>query len=314
MTDLPLHVAALYRFARFADPHGLRVPLLAACRAAGVKGTLLLAAEGINGTIAGGQEGIASVIDTIRTLPGCAELDVKYSHAAAMPFLRLKVRVKAEIVTMGLGDLDPAHNAGTYVAPADWNALITDPGTIVIDTRNAYEVAIGSFTGAINPATESFGDFPDWFRAHRAELMEQGKKTKVAMFCTGGIRCEKSTAFLKSEGLDAVYHLQGGILRYLETVPPEQSLWQGECFVFDARVAVGQGLALGTHTLCHGCRLPVSPADQQSPDYVPGVSCPACIGVRSETQRVAAAERQRQIELAAKRGEAHIGERPNDAD
>ncbi len=305
-------VAALYRFARFDDPAALRAPLFAACRAAGVKGTLLLAKEGINGTIAGSAHAIASIIETIRALPGCADLDVKYAQAAAMPFLRLKVRIKAEIVTMGLGDLDPAHNAGTYVAAADWNALIADPDTIVIDTRNDYEVGVGTFKGAINPATTSFGDFPDWFRAHRADLLGKAKKPKIAMFCTGGIRCEKSTAFLKSEGLDDVYHLSGGILRYLETVPPEQSLWQGECFVFDARVAVGHGLAPGSHTLCHGCRLPVSAADQASPDYVPGISCPACTHVRTPAQRAAATQRQYQMELATKRGTVHIGAGPDD--
>ena len=250
---MSLTVAALYRFARFADPATLRAPLLEVCETAGVKGTLILAREGINGTIAGSAEGIARVLEHIRALPGCADLDVKFSSAETMPFGRLKVRVKREIVTMGQPDIDPLASVGTYVAPHDWNALISDPETIVIDTRNDYEVAIGTFTGAINPATRSFREFPAWFRRERERLLGAGKAPKVAMFCTGGIRCEKSTAFLKAEGVEEVYHLKGGILRYLENVPTEQSLWQGECFVFDERVALGHGLTEGEHTLCKSC-------------------------------------------------------------
>jgi UPF0176 protein len=251
-----LTVAALYRFARFADPAALKGPLLALCEAQRVRGTLLLACEGINGTIAGSAEGTAQVLAHIRALPGCADLDVKYSSAEVMPFGRMKVRVKREIVTMGLScggepDIDPLANAGTYVAPHDWNALISDPDVLVIDTRNAYEVAIGTFPQAINPETRSFSEFPAWFRREREQLLAQPRK--VAMFCTGGIRCEKSTAFLKAEGVAEVYHLQGGILRYLEVVPPAESLWQGECFVFDERVALGHGLTEGEHTLCRAC-------------------------------------------------------------
>ncbi|WP_082698071.1 rhodanese-related sulfurtransferase [Novosphingobium fuchskuhlense] len=250
---MALTVAALYRFARFAEPAALRAPLLALCEAQGIKGTLLLAREGVNGTIAGSAEGIAAVLTHIRALPGCADLDVKYSSAAAMPFGRMKVRIKREIVTMGEPDIDPLASVGTYVAPHDWNALISDPETIVIDTRNDYEVAIGTFANAINPQTRSFREFPAWFRAERERLMGSGKAPKVAMFCTGGIRCEKSTAFLKAEGVEEVYHLRGGILRYLEEVPAQQSLWQGECFVFDERVALGHGLAEGEHALCKSC-------------------------------------------------------------
>lgn len=254
----PVTVAALYRFARFADPAALRAPLLEVCEAHAIKGTLILAGEGINGTIAGSAEGIARALDHIRALPGCADLDVKYSAAADMPFGRLKVRLKREIVTMGLGegdepDLDPLTGVGTYVSAQDWNALIADPATIVIDTRNDYEVAIGTFAGAINPKTRTFREFPGWFRRERERLLGEGKAPKVAMFCTGGIRCEKSTAFLKAEGIEEVYHLKGGILRYLEDVPAEQSLWQGECFVFDERVALGHGLTEGDHTLCKSC-------------------------------------------------------------
>jgi UPF0176 protein len=309
--DLPICVAALYQFTRLDDCAALRSALLGVCRSIGVKGTLLLAREGINGTVAGSDAAIADLITEIRSLPGCASIEVKYSRAAAMPFHRMKVRLKAEIVTMGQPEIDPLTGAGHYVAPEDWNALIAEPGTILIDTRNDYEVAIGSFAGAIDPKTQSFRDFPTWFRTQREALLGSGTPPKVAMFCTGGIRCEKSTAFLKSEGIDEVYHLQGGILKYLEDVPPEQSRWQGECFVFDARVAVGHGLGPGTHALCHACRRPVSPADQASPRYVEGISCPACHGARSAAQRAGYAERQRQEALAAERGQAHVGARLN---
>ncbi len=304
---LPICVAALYKFTPFADHAALQSPLLASCRAAGVKGTLLLAHEGINGTIAGSDAGIAAVLDQIGALPGCTDLDVKFSRAPAMPFHRIKVRLKREIVTMGVADIDPLASVGTYVAPADWNALIADPETIVIDTRNGYEVAIGTFQGAIDPQTDSFRDFPRWFRERREELLGQGKEPKVAMFCTGGIRCEKSTAFLKAEGVDEVYHLKGGILKYLEEVSPADSLWQGECFVFDQRVSVGHGLVLGNYALCHACRRPVSPAQQAAPEYEEGVSCPACFTERSEEQRAGYRERHRQEQLAARRGAAHVG-------
>lgn len=303
-------VAALYQFTRFEDCAALRAPLLALCKAHGIGGTLLLAAEGINGTIAGSEAGIARVLEHIRALPGCAELDVKLSGAAEMPFHRLKVRLKREIVTMGQPDIDPLASVGTYVEPQDWNALILDPDTIVIDTRNDYEVAVGTFTGAIDPQTRSFGEFPDWFRSQRERLLAataSGKPPKVAMFCTGGIRCEKSTAFLKGEGVEDVFHLKGGILRYLETMPPEQSLWQGECFVFDQRVTIGHGLVQGSYGLCHACRRPVSAEDEASPLYEAGVSCPACHGERTDEQREPYRERQRQQARAAARGERHIG-------
>jgi UPF0176 protein len=305
--SLPICVAALYKFTPFADHTALQAPLLDCCRARGVKGTLLLAHEGLNGTIAGTDAGIAAVLDHIRGLPGCAELEVKFSRAPSMPFHRMKVRLKREIVTMGQPQIDPLASVGTYVAPADWNALIADPDTIVIDTRNDYEVAIGTFQRAIDPQTASFRDFPAWFRARREELLGQGQTPKVAMFCTGGIRCEKSTAFLKAEGLEQVFHLQGGILKYLEEVPPEASLWQGECFVFDQRVSVGHGLVPGSFALCHACRRPVSPEQQAAPEYEEGVSCPACFAERTEGQRAGYRERHRQEALAAKRGAAHVG-------
>ncbi|PKB26010.1 UPF0176 protein [Novosphingobium kunmingense] len=304
---VPLTVAALYKFARFADPVALRAPLLAVCAANAVKGTLLLAGEGINGTIAGPAPGIAKVLDHIRALPGCADLDVKCAGAAIMPFHRLKVRIKREIVTLGVEGIDPAASVGTYVDPRDWNALIADPDTVVIDTRNDYEVTAGTFAGAVDPQTVSFRDFPDWFRREGHALVAQGKR--VAMFCTGGIRCEKSTAFLKQEGVDEVYHLKGGILRYLEEVPAEGSLWRGECFVFDERVSVGHGLSPGSHALCRACRRPVDPAGQASPLYEEGVSCPACHDERSDEQRAGYRERHRQERLAAARGMAHVGAR-----
>jgi UPF0176 protein len=305
-----IRVTALYHFTEFSDPAALRGPLTQACEAAGIKGTLLLAREGINGTIAGTGAGIEEALAVIRALPGCAALDVKNAYASAMPFHRMKVRLKAEIVSMGIEGLDPAHDAGTYVEPGDWNALISDPRTIVIDTRNDYEVKIGTFPGAINPETASFRDFPAWFRAHRAEFESRPEPPKIAMFCTGGIRCEKATAFLKAEGVEGVHHLKGGILRYLETISPGESLWEGECFVFDQRVAVGQGLAPGTHDLCHACRRPVSPRDQLSPLFERGVRCPACAAERQDGQRHRYAERQRQVELAAARGTEHLGTKP----
>ena len=249
-------VAALYRFTRFEDPAAIREPLAALCCGLGVKGTLLLAREGINGTIAGEDAAIEAVLDHIRALPGCADIQPKTAWAERMPFHRMKVRLKKEIVTLGEPNLDPT-DPGTYVAPADWNALIRDPDVVVIDTRNDYEVAVGRFEGAVDPRTASFSDFPAWFRDWRANLPAPPKK--IAMYCTGGIRCEKSTAFLKAEGVEQVFHLKGGVLDYLEQVPEPESLWRGECFVFDERVAVGHGLAPGTHVLCLGCRMPFSP-------------------------------------------------------
>ena len=305
----PIRVAALYRFAAIADCEAVRDRLDALCRP-DVRGTLLVAHEGLNGTIAGPPDGIERVLEGIRALPGFADLDVKYADAAAMPFHRLKVRVKPEIVTMGQPDLDPATNAGTYVAPADWNALIREPGVIVIDTRNDYEAAVGAFEGAVQPNTRGFRDFPDWFRAEGRALLAGPTPPKVAMYCTGGIRCEKATAFLKAEGVQDVIHLEGGILRYLETTPPDESLWRGECFVFDERVAVGHGLSAGTHSLCRGCRMPVSPEGRKSPRFVEGVSCDRCADERSEADRARYLERAKQVEIAARRGLAHIGAVP----
>ncbi len=301
-------VAAFYQFTPFPDPAALRGPLAQAARGAGVKGTILLASEGINGTIAGLREGpntgIDAVLAHIRALPGCAGLDWKESTAAAQPFRRLKVRLKAEIVSLGTSGTDPNACVGTYVAPADWNAVVDDPDTVVIDTRNDYETAIGSFQGAIDPATASFRAFPDWWARNHNRFT--GKR--VAMFCTGGIRCEKASSYLLGQGVPEVLHLKGGILKYLEEVPPEDTRWQGECFVFDERVAVAHGLTEGTHTLCHACGRPVSPPDHAHPDYAEGISCPACIGEYSDADRTRFAERQRQIELARARGKQHLAQ------
>jgi UPF0176 protein len=307
---LPVCVAALYRFSPFGDCDRVREGLITVCAEHGIKGTLLLAQEGINGTIAGTPTGIDKALAHIRALPGCERLSVKLSRAAVMPFYRMKVRIKREIVTMGQPDIDPLNDAGHYVSAQDWNALIAEPGTVVIDTRNDYEVRLGAFANAVSPGTRSFREFPDWFRANRETLLGGQAAPKVAMYCTGGIRCEKATAFLKSEGLDEVYHLDGGILKYLETATAPTSLWQGECFVFDQRVALGLGLAPGTHVLCGGCRMPVTPEEQTSPLFEAGISCPACHGERDAQQRMGYAERQRQVVLAAARGVEHLGSPP----
>jgi UPF0176 protein len=304
----PIKVAALYRFANFTQPEMLQPQIAAWCAEHGLKGTILVATEGVNGTVAGTEAGIDAVVAHLRTLPGCAELDVKYSHANEMPFYRMKVRLKKEIVTLGVDGIDPKREVGTYVQPEDWNALISDPDTVLIDTRNDYEVAIGTFEGAVDPRTKSFSEFPEWFRTHREELA--AGKTKFAMFCTGGIRCEKSTAFLKAEGINDVYHLEGGILRYLENIPEAESKWQGECFVFDERVSVKHGLELGEMELCHACRRPISQEDKASAHFIEGVACPACYAERTDEDRARFAERQKQIALAKKRGKQHIGVNP----
>ncbi len=295
-------VAALYHFTRFEDPAALKPPLAELCEASGVRGTLLLAREGINGTIAGSRAGVDAVLAHIRALPGCADMEWKQSAAREMPFRKLKVRLKREIVTMGQPDVDPRARVGHYVEPADWNDLIRDPEVAVIDTRNDYEVAIGSFEGAVDPNTQSFGQFPAWWEANKARFHNK----KIAMFCTGGIRCEKSTNWLLAQGVEEVYHLKGGILKYLEEVPADGSTWQGECFVFDGRVSVGHGLVEGPHELCHACRRPILPEDRARPEYEQGVSCHHCVNETSDSDKARFRERQRQIELAKARGESHL--------
>ena len=304
---MSFRVSAFYKFVPFADPEAIRADIAARFETLGIRGTVLVAAEGLNGTIAAEGNALDEAMSFLRALPGCETLEHKESHADTMPFWRLKVRLKQEIVTMGVPGTDPNDLVGTYVDPEDWNALITDPDTVLIDTRNDYEYGIGTFEGAIDPNTATFREFPDWFRDFRAKLEAEGRKPKVAMFCTGGIRCEKATSFVKSEGLDEVFHLKGGILKYLETVPQAESKWQGECFVFDQRVSVGHGLEIGDYELCHGCKRPVSEAERRDPRYEEGICCPACHDTVTDEQRARFAERQKQVELAKKRGEAHIG-------
>ena len=299
-----LTIAALYHFTRFPDPAALREPLLSLCTAQGVKGSLLLAREGINGTIAGRRAGIDAVLAHIRALPGCAGLEHKESFAEAMPFGRMKVKLKREIVTMGQPDVDPLARVGSYVAPEDWNDLISAPDVAVIDTRNDYEVGIGTFAGAVDPDIRSFRDFPAWWEAHKDDY--RGKR--IAMFCTGGIRCEKSTNYLLGQGVNEVFHLKGGILKYLEEVPAAQSMWNGECYVFDGRVSVGHGLVPGQYDSCHACRRPISAADKERPEYERGACCHNCVDEYSEADRARFRERQRQMDLAEARGEAHFAE------
>ncbi|MCC5985952.1 MAG: rhodanese-related sulfurtransferase [Rhodobacteraceae bacterium] len=296
-------VAALYHFTRFQDPAALRAPLLEHAPAQAGRGSLLLAGEGINGTIAGTRPGIDAMLAHIRALPGCETLTWKESTAGAMPFGRMKVRLKREIVTMGQPDVDPRAGTGHYVEPADWNALITAPDVAVIDTRNSYETAIGTFAGAVDPGTASFRDFPHWWQQNRHRFHNK----RIAMFCTGGIRCEKSTNYLLGQGVPEVYHLKGGILNYLEAVPVNQSLWQGACFVFDQRVSVEHGLREGPHSLCHACRRPLAPEDLTRPEYEPGVQCRLCADAFPPDRREAFRERQRQITLARARGTRHLG-------
>jgi UPF0176 protein len=307
---MSLRVAAFYRFAplREADLPALRERLLAVGQAGAVKGTVLLAREGVNGTVSGPEQGVEALLELLqRADSGLAALEVKRHRADEQAFHRLKVRIKREIVTIGRPGVDPTAAVGTYVAPEDWNALITDPGTLVIDTRNVYEVAVGSFEGALDPATASFREFPDWVERELRPLVAARQPRALALFCTGGIRCEKATAHLIQEGFEGVHHLQGGILRYLESVDPGESLWQGECFVFDQRVAVNQHLEPGDHSLCHGCRMPLSAADRQLTSYLEGVSCRHCEASLSPEDKQRFLERQRQVMLARKRGEAHIG-------
>ncbi len=297
-------IAAFYHFVALEEHSALQAPLLEACRRHGVRGTILLAPEGVNGTIAGPQDGVRAVLAKLRADPRLAELVHKESWADAVPFVRLKVRLKREIVTMGVPDTDPTRAVGTYVDPKDWNALISDPEVVVVDTRNDYEHAIGTFQGAVDPQTRSFRDFPAWVERH----LDPASRPKVAMFCTGGIRCERATSYLKQRGFDEVYHLRGGVLKYLEEVPADESLWQGDCFVFDQRVSVGHDLKPGAFDLCFGCRWPISAADKASESYVEGVCCPRCADSVTPEQRARFAERQRQMDLAEARGQAHLFE------
>lgn len=299
----PVVVAALYRFVRLEDYVALREPLLDFCQAHGIFGTLLLAREGVNGTVAGPRAGIDALMAHLRADNRLAELDWKESYSDQVPFLRMKVKLKREIVTMGVPGVDPNDVVGTYVQPTDWNALIDDPDVVVIDTRNDYEVGIGTFRNAVNPETTTFREFPQWV----AENLDPKVNKKVAMFCTGGIRCEKASSFMLSQGFENVYHLKGGILQYLEEVAPEETRWEGECFVFDNRVAVDHRLEKGQYEQCYACRHPITPEDMTSEHYQKGVSCPRCVDLHTDDQTARFRERQKQVDLAQARGERHIG-------
>jgi len=296
-------VAALYHFARLENFREMRGTLQQVCDEAGIKGSLLLAREGINGTVAGSREGIDALLVYLRADARLAELNHKESYAVAMPFYRMKVKLKKEIVTLGGPGADPNECVRQYVEPQDWNALISDPDVLLLDTRNDYEYEVGTFKGAVNPDTRTFREFPDFVNSHYKP--EQHKR--VAMFCTGGIRCEKASAWMLQHGFESVYHLKGGILKYLELVPEEESLWQGECFVFDERVSVGHGLKPGDYVPCRGCRYPLTPAERQAPEFEEGVSCAHCIAGLSEEKKARLRERQKQTELAEAKHREHIG-------
>ncbi|QYJ99314.1 rhodanese-related sulfurtransferase [Shewanella alkalitolerans] len=296
-------VCALYKFVSLPAFEALQQPLLKEMESLEIKGTLLLASEGINGTVAGSQAGIDSLLAWLDAQPGLDNIVYKLSFDDEMPFYRTKVKLKKEIVTMGVEGIDPRKVVGTYVKPKDWNKLISDPEVLLIDTRNDYEVNIGTFKNAVDPKTQTFREFPDYVKQN----LDPKQHKKVAMFCTGGIRCEKSTAYLKEQGFDEVYHLEGGVLKYLEEVKSEESLWEGECFVFDNRVSVNHQLEKGQYDQCNACRLPITEEDKQSEHYVQGVSCPHCIDKLSDKQRKRFVERERQVQLAKSRGESHIG-------
>lgn len=294
---------ALYKFVALPNYGSIRHPLLKVMTDNQVYGTLLLAAEGINGTISGTRKNIDSVLHWIGQQPGLENIDTKESFDDEIPFYRTKVKLKKEIVTMGVEGIDPRQVVGTYVKPEDWNDLISDPEVLVVDTRNDYEVEIGTFKHAVDPKTTSFREFPEWANKN----IDRAKTKKIAMFCTGGIRCEKSTAYMKEQGYEEVYHLEGGILKYLEEVPKDQSLWQGECFVFDNRVAVDQDLKRGSYDQCHACRMPITEQEKTLETYQEGLSCHHCYGKVSDEQRQRFAQRQKQVQLAKARGEEHIG-------
>lgn len=296
-------VCALYKFVSLENYAELRQPLLDQMLGNGIRGTLLLALEGINGTVAGSQQGIDALLAWLDQQPGLENIVAKFSFDEQMPFHRTKVKLKKEIVTMGVEGIDPRRVVGTYVKPKDWNALISDPDVVLVDTRNDYEVQIGTFKGAINPKTETFREFPDYVKQN----LDPTKNKKVAMFCTGGIRCEKSTAYLKEQGFEEVYHLEGGILKYLEEVPESETMWEGECFVFDERVAVNHKLEKGQYDQCHACRMPLTAAEKESEQYILGTCCPHCFGKHTPQQQQRFLERQKQVRLAQERGEAHIG-------
>jgi UPF0176 protein len=302
-------IHALYHFGALPHFAELRAPLYDLCKSHDVMGILLVAHEGVNGTLAGRPDAMRAVIAGIKDLTGFDDLETKISHAPTMPFLRLKVRLKKEIVTIGDLSVDPTARVGTYVEPSDWDELISDPDVVLIDTRNDFEVRIGTFEGAIDPKTTSFGEFPAYVKEH----LNPKQHKKIAMFCTGGIRCEKASSFMLQQGFEQVYHLKGGILKYLETVPADKSKWQGDCFVFDRRIGVSHGLRINEDlSQCGGCRTPLTAQDRASNTYELGVSCPYCFHLTTAHQKQAARERHKQMQLARARGKAHLGPRDDD--
>ncbi|MDC1449516.1 rhodanese-related sulfurtransferase [Candidatus Thioglobus sp.] len=299
-----LTICALYKFTRLDDFEEIQGPLKIFLESLNIRGTLLLAKEGVNGTISGDNDSIMKSLDYLQKDERLVGLEYKFSYSEKPPFKRLKVKLKKEIVTLGVSNIDPIFSSGTYVKPAYWNELINDPDVVLIDTRNNYEFEIGSFKGSINPNTETFREFP----AYTKNNLEKYRDKKIAMFCTGGIRCEKSTAYLKSKGFENVFHLQGGILKYLEEIKEDESLWEGECFVFDDRVAVKHNLELGKYDQCHACRFPITDEDKEHPHYEKGASCPRCYGTKNSSQVSRYREREKQVQLAKSRGESHIGD------
>ena len=297
------NIHAFYKFVSLPHFEALQPELLAFCESQELKGTILLAAEGINGTVAGSGEGMANMLQWLRAHDEFTDLETKLSLADFQPFLRMKVRLKNEIVTMGVKEIDPNKKVGTYVPPEEWNALIEDPNVTLVDTRNDYEVSIGKFKGAIDPDTTTFREWPDYVK----DNLDPERHKKIAMYCTGGIRCEKATAYMLEQGFAEVYHLQGGILKYLEEIPAEESLWEGECFVFDDRVAVNHDLEKGQYDMCHACRHPITEEEKHSDQYEPGVSCPKCFGKHSDQQLTRFSERQKQMDLAKERNIQHLG-------
>ena len=300
-------VAAFYKFIHLSDPVGLQRDLQKTCEAADILGTILIAPEGINGTVCASHQGMSALMAYFADSAYFSDIRPKYSFAEEPAFYRMKVRLKQEIVTMGQPDVDPENSVGTYVPPQDWNALIGAPDTLVIDTRNRYEVAVGTFENAVDPQTASFRDFPAWIENYMADLPEHERSKNIAMFCTGGIRCEKATSYLRARGYENVFHLEGGILKYLETVAAEDSAWRGECFVFDQRVSVKHGLAPGAFDQCHACRMPLTAEEKQLASFEHGVSCLHCIDTHDEADRARFRERQKQMRLSKERGQAHIG-------
>ena len=299
-------VAALYKFQSIASPQEIQVLIRSSLKELNITGTILVGGEGLNGTISGSPDAIDKAITVLKSIDGFSTLDVKYSTSSENPFIRLKVKLKKEIVTIGDMTVDPNKVVGEYIEPNDWNALIADEDTILIDTRNDYEYSIGTFKNSINPKTTKFRDFPDWVES--AGFTNDDKKSKkIAMFCTGGIRCEKASSFMKDNGFNDVYHLKGGILKYLENIPENESMWQGECFVFDDRVSVNHKLMPGIYDMCHGCRMPITDNDKLSHKYIKGVACPKCFDTTSEEQKSRYKSRQKQVELSNSRNERHIG-------